>query len=408
MHQLLERLSGMVREFIDQRDDFLLAVAATDHDAAPILQTIRDFDRHAPSDLVLLFHEPFPDPTGFLDAVAARLKEEVVATNAGAGPDDLPLPFPPALLFEPDAPPLARLRTLLEYARSLIDPRGGQRFVVGMVPERIDDPAGWEQLLAAVPRTAFGHLHGGRVIVRVPAAFDPKKSPLAAVPRVRCERFEIPHDAHEQGLLALATNPAVPVADRMQAEVQLGFIDAAHGRFDEANARFRPTLAFFRSVQIPALEGLVQLGLGDVARRQMDFTGARKWYESALVPASEAGSPILMASLVQHLAAIDYQTGDYAAAAERYGQVADLRRAMFDEDGLVEALQWQGYARDKAGQTEAAVVGWFEAGLLCRTFGLHHRLPDVLTDLKGGYERLGWQEALDTFDEAWGGKVVSL
>src|SRR5262249_41762509 len=102
-----------------------------------------------------------------------------------------------------------------------------------MVPAEIREPEKYVNLLAAVPETEpVPWMRGGRVIARVPVNFDFAKSPLAGVPRVRFERFVIPHDAHEQELLATVADPTIPEADRMGAATQLGFIDAAHGRLD--------------------------------------------------------------------------------------------------------------------------------------------------------------------------------
>ncbi len=403
MRHLYEKLGGMVRQFIDQRDDLLLLVATGDSESALLLQTLRDFDRSSPSDLVLLFGDPFAGPDAFLDTLAERLREEVELVNGEAGPDDTPLPPLPDALFEAAVPPETRLRFGLSYAASLIQPRGGQRFVWGMAPGEIRDPSGYLKLLAGLPSLELAPwMRGGRVVARVPANFDLAKSPLAGVPRVRVEKFVIPHDAHEQELLGMWSNPEIAEGDRMGAAVQLGFIDVAHGRLPEATQHFRHSLAFFQWAGIPAMEGLAIMGLGDVARRQGDMAGARRYYESALVPAVQAESPILMASLVQHLAAIAYQRETYGEAAERYGELAQFRRTVFDEDGLTEALEWKGRSLEKAGKMQDAVLCWYEAALIGKTFRLNHRLQSTLPNLRRGYEQLEWKEAIETFDEAWG------
>ena len=45
--------------------------------------------------------------------------------------------------------------------------------------------------------------------------------------------------------LADTADPKMPMGERMQAEVQLAYLDYAHGRFDMATERFRKALAFF-------------------------------------------------------------------------------------------------------------------------------------------------------------------
>jgi hypothetical protein len=75
---------------------------------------------------------------------------------------------------------------------------------------------------------------------------------------------------------------------------------------------------------------------------------------------------------------------------------------MFDEDGLIEALEWEGNSLDRADRTQDAVFRWYEAALIGKTFNHQHRLESVLPKLRRGYEQLEWKEAVETFDEAWG------
>ncbi len=409
MRRLYEKLGQMLRGFIDQRDDFLLLVAANDSDSALILQSLREFDHQSPGDLVLLFGEPFAAPDTFLDSLAGHLRDEIDTANAGAAPADTPLPAAPEAMFEAAVPTPTRLRFGLGYAASLVDPKGGQRYVWGMVPGEIRNPDKYLALLASVPAAEPQQwMRGGRVIARVPVNFDLSRSPLVGLPRVKVEKFVIPHDAHEQELFAMLADPAIPEADRMGAAVQIGFIDTAHGRLAAATGHFNKALVFFQWVRLPAMIGLVMVGLGDVARRQGDIPGARRWFEAALVPAVESESPILLANIVQNLAATDYQEGKYADAAKSYAELTTVRRSMFDEDGVAEAIEWEGNSLEKAGRPQDAVFRWYEAALIGRTFNLDHRLATVLPSLKRGYECLGWTEAAATFDEAWRPRGVGL
>src|SRR5262249_3101640 len=175
--------------------------------------------------------QPFAAPDTFVDSLAGALRDEVETVNSGAAPTDTPLPVPPEAMSEPAVPAATRLRFGLDYAASLVDPQGGQRYVWGMVPAEMGKPDQYIKLVAAVPEAEPAPwMRGGRVIARVPVNFDFAKSPLAGVPRVRFERFVIPHDAHEQELLATVADPTIPEADRMGAATQIGFIDLAHRR----------------------------------------------------------------------------------------------------------------------------------------------------------------------------------
>ena len=121
---------------------------------------------------------------------------------------------------------------------------------------------------------------------------------------MRVKPFSIPPNAQEEGLLATAEDPKAPIGDRMQAEVQFAYMDYAHGRFSQAIDRFLKSLAFFQWAEIPVMEALIICGLGDIARRQDNLKEALHWYECALVPAGKDGNPMLIATIVQNLAAL--------------------------------------------------------------------------------------------------------
>jgi tetratricopeptide (TPR) repeat protein len=235
----------------------------------------------------------------------------------------------------------------------------------------------------------------------VPADFNLGCSPLAKAKRVTVEPFVIPPDAHEEGLLADAADPKKPIGDRMQAEVQLAYLDYAHGRFDLATERFRKALAFFQWAGIPAMEGLIISGLGDIARRQGDWKKAQHCYACAVVPAAESGSPILLGTVVQNLAVVAYEEERWTDAEERYDELVAIKRGMFDEVGLVEALAWRGKSQEQQQAFDRAVLSWAEAALVCKDFELRDRLAPILENLRQGYERLGMRDELETFDAEW-------
>jgi tetratricopeptide (TPR) repeat protein len=403
MRRLLDRLTRTLRDFVKQRDDLLLLVPCGDNDVALLMKVLRDLDRESPSHLFLLFAEDFQSPREFLDRIAAGLQEEHSLATRVPRPDGEKLPPLPAALPDAGKPPAARLVSGLEYARSLIDPRLGQRFVWGMGPGAIQDAASYLKLLAALPPQpdVLPWMRGARIVARVPADFDLARSPLAGAKRVRVEPLVVPPDIHEQELLATAADETSPPGERMQAEVQLAFLDSAHGRFAPARDRFWRTLAFFQQAGSPAMEGLIIGGLGDMARRQGDWRQAQHWYECAAVPAAESGNGALLAYIVQNLAAVAYHEQRFQDAEERYSELVSLKRAAFDEVGLAEALEWQGVCQEKRQAYDQAVLSWRESAMICKVFEMTDRLPTLLGHLKRGYQRLRLREELEKFDAEW-------
>lgn len=402
MRKLFEQLMATIREFVKQRDDLLLVVPCEDTDVPLLMKALRDVDRESASDLFLLFAEDFETPASFVDRLAQRLREEHELTNESA-PDDAKLPPLPAAFTDAGEPSFARLEAGLEYGHGLIDVRAGQHFLWGMGPGSIADATSYLKLLATLlpDPDIRPWMRGTRIVARVPANFRLETSPLAPYPRVRVRPFTIPPDVHETELLTTADDPKAPIGERMQAEVQLGYIDLAYGRFSEAIERFLKSLAFFQWAEIASMEALIICGLGDVARRQDNLQEAQHWYECALVPAGKDGNPMLLATIVQHLAAIAFQQERFADAEEHYGEVVTFKRAMIEEDGLAEALEWQGLSQERQEAYDRAVDSWYESALICKSFEMTERLPRVLDHLKRGYRELEMHDELAEFDAEW-------
>src|SRR5262249_20608742 len=142
-------------------------------------------------------------------------------------------------------------------------------------------------------------------------------------------------------------------------------------------------------------------GLGDIARRQGNLPEAQHWYACAVVPAAKASNPILMSNIVQNLAAVAFQEKRFSDAEERYSELVTLKRAMIDEEGLAEALEWLGLSQENQQAYDRAVVSWEEAALICKSFELEQRLGPLLAHLRRGYQALEMHEELRTFDAQW-------
>ena len=149
------------------------------------------------------------------------------------------------------------------------------------------------------------------------------------------------------------------------------------------------------------MEALLICGLGDIARREGNLKEAQHWYQCALVPAGKDGNPMLLATVVQHLAAIAFQQERFGDAEEHYSELVTFKRAMIEEDGLAEALEWQGLSQERLVAYDRAVDSWYESALICKVFDMTERLPRVLDHLKRGYHALRMHAELAQFNAEW-------
>ena len=238
MRKLFEEFDPRrLKHFYGQRDDLLLLVACGDSDVALVLKALRDLDRESPDGLFLLFGDDFRSawsvrdeagqkPAGGIETDQLRLADRRTGTAAACG------------VARSDEIAAVRLEAGLAYAQSLITPKEGQKYVWAMGPDTISDPQAYFELLTLLaPRPDIRPwMRGARLVARVPVDFQLDRSPFVRAKRVHVEPFVIPPDTHEQGLLADAADPKLPIADRMQAEVQLAYLDYAHSRFEPATA----------------------------------------------------------------------------------------------------------------------------------------------------------------------------
>ena len=201
--------------------------------------------------------------------------------------------------------------------------------------------------------------------------------------------------------MATADNPKIPLGDRMQAEVQLAYLDYAHSRFDKAIERFLKALAFFQWAEIPVMEGLIICGLGDIARRQGNLAGGAtlvrlrrgaggqgRQSHPYVQHRAKPGGGCLPGEALQRRRRALRRTGHPQAGHGRRGRVGRSARVAGPQPG-------------KQGAYDRAVECWEEGALICKAFELTQRLGPMLTHLKRGYQALEMREELEEFDAEW-------
>ena len=184
----------------------------------------------------------------------------------------------------------------------------------------------------------------------------------------------------------------------MVSLLQLALIDSAHKRYDEANARFRVLLDYYRRIDQPVMLAVVMNGIGETARRRGNTAEATEWFNRALTPASQAEQPAVLAPVVQNLAGIAYEQKRYDDAEAYFDALVILKNAMLDEEGKVEALEWRGLTQEKRKRYDRAVRSWEEAALLIHAFKLDHRLKPIEQHLQRAYQALRMNDRLKALE----------
>jgi tetratricopeptide (TPR) repeat protein len=402
MRDLIDRFASEVRSFVEQRDALILLAACTSQDTAIALKTLRDVDRASPADLLLFFADDFTDSASFVNTAVRRFREEhrlACESRVQAGEDSFP-PFPTSLL-ETGRAPAQLLREAMGFARSLLPRSGGHRLVWAMFPSEVANWPAYLQLISScAPRSqVLPWMRGLRLIFRVDTGFRFNTSPLVDAERIRLTRIDFGPAALEESYRKAASNKQLNGAERMHALLSLAMLDSAHGRFRESDRRFLELLMHYRDTDQPAMQAIVMNGLGESSQRQGDLAKARYWLECAVAPAAKAKEPIVLATVVQSLAAIAFEERRYGEAEGYYDSLAKLKHCILDEDGKALALEWRGLCQETQNAYERAVLSWEEAELLIRVFELHHRLRPLLEHLRRAYQRLQLTKKLAVVEE---------
>lgn len=379
MRKYFDRLKMILLDFIEQRDNLQLLVACPPGEAALMLKLLLDHQNSSKDDLFFLFPDEFTTASDYVSRICARLQREYSASL-----ESDPLPTPPVeTLADSQAPAVDRLVACLTYGRQLVPLSTGHRVVWCFSPEIIHDMEGYLSLwkLCSPATTIEAWMRGTRMIVRVPEGANAEAA-LSASKRVEIQKFVIPDNANEMELRETIANLKLPQATRQQAQLQIAFIDMAHGRTAVAKTALLSTLAFHQQRKDPALQSLAMIGLGDACRRENNIDKAKYWYECAIRPAGEGRQTMCLAMIAQHLGSIAFERQQYEDATFYYDQLTLLKRAIPDENGLVDALLWRASSELQQHHQQAALTSCQESLLLCKSFNLEHREEECLTALK--------------------------
>lgn len=396
MRRLVEDIKGRLGDFVAQRDDLALVVACDDAACPFLIKVVDEVDQGGSPHMFWQFSEPFEDPEGYADAVAAAFTQRhALVRDAFAKTGGPAWPPVPERVHDRALPPVERLRELITFARTLRADTEEQVVVWGVVPTRVGDPEAYGDFLAELLAHDFPHpwCHHIRVVVRDDADNPGPSERLRGRERIGFAELDLGPDRVEEALLADADDEEMPLALRMQSVLVAAGLDYGHQRYDQALEKYHLLLAYYAATGNHALWALVLNGMGEVHEKLGDPETARMNYEAAVTPATEGKAYPVLQNITLNLANLALGEERWAEAEGYYDSAALLATAFLDPGTKLRCMENIGCCRYALGERERAVAVWEEGVVLARGVEATDARRNLLVRLDEHYARVGDREA---------------
>jgi len=395
MRRLFEAVRTRLTEFVQQRDEALLVVRCNDGDAAVVLRVLQELDELDSSNLYWLFGDPFERPERYVETVLQRFEERhrIVCESLEKARRS-PWPPIPSGLRKPGPSPAARMRELIEFARSLLPSGPEFRVVWAPFPTKVGDSAGLGQLLEELLRSEGSRPwnHHVRMVARDDAAGQAVRQRLEKTPRVGWYEPDLGVKAQEQSLEDDVNDESVPLGARMQSLFLLAGVDYAHRRFADALAKYEVLREYYTTQGEDTMLALVLNGMGEVHQRAEDLPRAKAHYESALTPAIRSESPPVLLNVTLSLANLMLVAKSWPDGESYYDSAEKIATAQRNAPTKIHCLENRGVCQDMQGNVRGAAETWETGATLAKAVEEPELRRRLLERLRTLYDKHGQRD----------------
>ena len=378
MQPVLTELEFLIAAFVERDLGGALVVACNDVEALHVAEILAHLDERSESDLFLTFASRARTAAAFVDAVAesVALQQAKLVEQLGPG---AALPELPPLARDVAAPHVQRMQALIGYILGLL-PSGDHRLVWSLLPAEL--PADFSTELAEPLLRAFDDARL-RLVLRddrtTPQAFNIAR--FWPDEHVLAYSLDLSLADAAAATVAVARDPDAPAEARVQALMELAYLDLGHGRHQDAEHKFRGCAQFYARTHDDPMEALALAGVAEVQRARDDLPAARATYETAVLKAAPTQAFPVTLQIVIALADTCFALETFADA-EGYYRLADaIADKLLRPHIRADVQESIGECRLAQGaETEAARI-WIGAAELCRALDYPKRRQSVLRRL---------------------------
>jgi tetratricopeptide (TPR) repeat protein len=401
MRQLFIDMRSRFEAFLAQRDDLTLVMRAGLGEYAAALKTIEGIEQSDSPHVFAIFPQPFETPRQYAQAIVAdfQARHQALGQKLIAAGEAVPPPLPAAVL-ESTNDPVARLRALCVFARSLIEDLDGSWLVVAFMPHAIAHGARYAQFVMAVMHHEFPRpwCHHMRFFVREDAADPALETHAKELARTQWFTLDLGPDKIENALEAEANDASLPVPQRMQSLMILAGMDTGHNRCGPSIEKYTLCARYHLGMRNLPMLALSLNGIGEAHARAGQDDRARRSFERALVPAIAAKDLPTLTNITLNLANLHKRNENWLGAIEHYAALSILARASLNAVLRLLCHEQAGFCLYKLGMFKRAFEEWTAGVTLAAGIDMPDQQLGFLCRLRDVFAELGMHQQHRSID----------
>lgn len=398
MRRKFEELRESLDEFVQQDEYPILLVGCLSEELAYVVKFLQALEEKHPHCYFVVFPSPFDSAAAYLDGVVENLRAQVAGANElRPQRGEPPLPEVPEALADHGRAPEERLRGVLDYLRGLLPPPEPETddadehlIVVGFLPMACRDYPGYCGLMNAVATSPA--LQPSLARARVVMYDDRSRNELTRSLRARqvehvlTFEIDLSTPALTDQLTRDASDPTLPLAERMGALFQLAVLDYSYRRYPDALDKYGVLYPFYEKQGLPAMQALCLLGVGDTLFAAGHPQPAKERLQQGIALAMAAKALPVLLNLFNSIHGVCMALEHHEEAESYAGSGIEVAAAVLQPFAYMDFHEMKGDAQLAQAKLAEGLVTYRKCKELCEKYQYFHRWKSVLGKEKKLYE----------------------
>lgn len=394
MRRKFEELRENLDEFVQQDEYPLMLVGCLPEELAYVVKFLQALEEKHPHCYFVVFPAPFAGPAEYLDEVVANIDAQLTGANElRATRGEPPFPARPAALADRKHTPAQRLRGVLDYLRGLLpspDDDEEHLVVVGFLPLSCTDYAGYCMLMNTLITSP--ELRPSLERMRVVIYDDRARGELVRslrsreVDHVLTFEIDLSTPALTDQLTRDASDPTLPLPERMSALLQLAALDYSYRRYPDALDKYGVLYQFYAKQGLPSMQALCLLGVGDTLFAAGHPQPAKERLQQGIALAmADKALPVLL-NLLLSIHGVCMALRHHEEAESYADSGVQVAAAVLNAFVYTDFHELLGDAQLAQGRPKDGLASYAKCKDLCKTYDYFHCWRSVLEKEKKLYE----------------------